>query len=79
MPGASERQPALKRHAWMSSNSGVSRPTTNAPGFGDEQVRGDVPAETRFRVRASCAWRHGFVTACVRKQSRLRATTGPRS
>jgi hypothetical protein len=37
---------------------------------GDEQVRRDVPAETRFRVRASFGWRRGFVTACVRWRPR---------
>jgi hypothetical protein len=35
MPGASERQPALKRHAWMSSNP-VAKP-----------ARGESVASTR--------------------------------
>ena len=30
--------------------------------FGDEQVRGDMPAETRFRVRANLGWRHVDLT-----------------
>ena len=42
-------------------------------------MRGDVPAETRLRARARTQAGGALVAACVRKQSRVRATTGPRS
>jgi hypothetical protein len=37
---------------------------------GDEQVRRDVPTGLAFVLARGFGWRRGFVTACVRQQSR---------
>jgi hypothetical protein len=44
------------------------RPATGGRARGDLRVPGAARGETRFHVRASRFSRHGFVTACVRKE-----------
>lgn len=66
------RRPSARqvgRHEWLGRPSLLPSPAiTCCPGSGDEQVRPDVQAAPRIRVRASIRGRYAVMTAFVRQR-----------